>query len=569
MCKCWSKQVYAEQPIEPTTVEHVSFSTSVKKSVERLESNLFDLLNDLYHLAEGSPLSGKLRKEMEQYFMTGKCDGSAANDACPNPTFLEPVTGQWHVHFTACPFEGYLPLPWKILDATTCGNKGMILSYCQMELKKLLIAFRKRIADVKFSFYPCDALDLCYQDSPLKFDVIAASDLGDHVGIVNVLNAATRKLRSARSILITETVQWTNVAPTVSKYVQEALCCPLSLIPTIYGLRLMDDLELGPEFPPSIKAHTVLPTRLRWKIALALEGVPLVLSPHMEQSLKKLKDECFRLTPAASTRFQSNDFSGRCGMVCYSPLTFRYVVSDMIRRGGFQNPASLMSSSLFRLPPVFEKSVETSQAWMDHRPIWRVKVCSAGNSIQQQRERFEKSCLMRSPVLRLILIPLLDFLSTVDKDSAARYARPGMKESDFYKLDSTKNHFFDNLEVSLIQNAGEMNDHVEVSFLLHDLDLLKSYCGVLVGVEPNGSPSFILLPLSTSLNSLESFSRPFPSSFERSLPTASPNSQFPMLVPVSCKESERNFNIRFNYHRSSADEKPPTGNIIHNSVFYN
>ena len=61
---------------------------------------------------------------------------------CTNPTLLEPTTGQWYVHYAVSPFDGYLPFPLRELkqlnETDHDGRKGLILTYCQMELKKLI-----------------------------------------------------------------------------------------------------------------------------------------------------------------------------------------------------------------------------------------------------------------------------------------------------------------------------------------------------------------------------------------------------------------------------------------------
>ena len=569
MVKCWSIDTFFEEENNESRERprQLSFSESVKKAVQRLESNLFDIMNSSDHRSFGSPLSEILHQEIKQYFTTGNCGGSATNAACPNPMFLELVTaGQWHVHYAACPFDGYLPLPpWRELTESDQENHGLIFTYCRMELKKLLVSFRQRISDVKFSFYSCDALEFCYQDSPIKFDVIASSDLADVVGLVNVLNAAARKLRSARSILITETVQWNNVAPTVSQYLQEVLCCPMSLIPTIYGLRLMDDIELGSDTPPKKKTQTVLPCRIRWKKVPPFDGVPLVLSPTLERSLNLLREECFWLS--SSSVIRSDKTVKRCGMNCYSPLTFRYVVSDLIRRGGFQDSAALLSSALCRLPPVFTKSLETNQAWIDRRPVWRVKLGVPYKLIVDDYA-VESTYLVGVPVLRLILVPVEDFNSVMGKcqrfpDDAKKY------QKEFYKLDSVENHFFDNLEVNFKRNSDGAVDHVEVSFLLHDRSLLETHCFLVTSAQHFMSyfPGIPMPPIPPSLHSrLQSFKLKWPFPLKNppnSLPIEQPrNKSQPILVAESCKESEGDFSIRFKIHQqSTANQKPPKGKI--------
>ena len=526
----------------------VSFAVAIEHALARVEFSLFDFVNIMDHRSVGNPLSEKLKQELERYYKTGNCSESTTPIVCPNPTLLDPVTGQWYVHYTACPLDGYLPLPWRELADTPDHQQGLILRYCQTELRKELTAFRNRSRNFKFSFYSSDALAFCYKDSPLKFDVISASDLGDVVGLVNVLNAATRRLRSAQSLLITETVQWYHVAPTVSQYLQEVLCCPLSLIPTIYGVRLIDSIDRGRETPPKLIAQT---TRIAWKRALPFEGVHLVLSPNLERSLKQLKDQCFRLSSAP---FPSVcDVSGRCGTVCYSQLTFRYVVADMIQRGVFQDPAALMSSAFSRLPPVVNKSLEVTKAWADQRPVWRVSFPYHLNLTDPVTRL--RIFLFGPPALRLIFVPHFELQSVFAQ--VKLFADDTEKlQSVFFALDSTTHHFFDNLDVNVNGNDDGYID-MTVSFLLHDRSLLETHLPLVTTLIFNGPTS--VARLSDELSSVVTFKGAFPLKKPPSLlPKGSPGSK-QWIVAESCKESEEDYNIRFKVHRS-ADQKQPSGN---------
>ena len=234
----------------------------------------------------------KKYEEIQQYFMTGNCGKGNSEAASANPTFLNPKTGSWSLTNEACPYHGYLPLPVEEVNAKNAMH-GVIADYCRTELKKLLIAFRHRMEKIMFYFHPCDALAFCYGDLPYKFDIIDTWLGQDSLGLANLLNAASRKLISDQSLLFTESIQWSGVAPSLAKYVQEILFCPLSLIPTLYGLRLMDNVELGPEEPRStFCTMVVMSMRLRWKKTMPFDQVPLVLTTPLINALQRLMDAC-------------------------------------------------------------------------------------------------------------------------------------------------------------------------------------------------------------------------------------------------------------------------------------
>ena len=158
------------------------------------------------------------------------------------------------------------------------------------------------------------------------FDLIDTSNLADQDGPVNVLNASARMLRNDQSVLLTMSKFWSFSAPDVVQYVQKMLCCPPSLIPTIYGLRLLNNFELGHEVFGSLRSTSIL---FRWKKSPPpFQGVPLALSPALEKSLNQLRTECFALPEPFPSALPK---AGMRGNGFYTPLTFCYVLGDLIQ----------------------------------------------------------------------------------------------------------------------------------------------------------------------------------------------------------------------------------------------
>ena len=516
------------------------FSEAVQKDVHFYKLTLFNEAVYQQPHAPGSQLVANLTKEIKQYFTTGNSsgheeDGSAAK--CVNPTLFHSETGKWIVHQACCPFYGYAPLPLKELDRSGEHN-GIAFEYCQAELKKLLIAFRKRNEHATFHFHQCDPLVFCYEDSPLSFDVIEGSSfLADNVGLVNFLNAAARNLRSYQSVLFTESAAWFFVAPDVSHYLQTVLCCPLSLIPTIYGLHLIDNVELGPDTFISTRNPPKAFCRLRWKKAQSFEGVALAMSPLLNQCLERLKKLCLLVEAPSSGPGRS------CGMSCYSPLTFRYVTCDLIRRGGL--PVTAIEN--FHPPSVFRTAVEAIQAWKERRPVWRVNACIKFD----QNKNTELTRFWDSPTHRLILVPNSTF----------------QDPNCFKKLfTSSENHFINNLVVNVNWKANGEIDEVDISFLLADRNLLKTHGGVFMDSE-HQKPVLMLGSFGTDSRKVfkvEKFNQPYPywSQGEESSVAVSPSTdRSKTLTAISCQESKDAFtlclNLRFNLR--SGDKLPKSG----------
>ena len=489
---------------------------------------LFNEFIDLCHPVPGSQLVANLTKEIEQYLKTGNSgpqDDSAAK--CVNPTFVQSKTGKWLVHDASCPFVRYAPLPLKELDRSGEHN-GIAFEYCRAKLKKLLIAFKKRKETSTFHFHPCDPLAFCYQDSPLQFDIIDGSSfLADSVGLANLLIATAQKLRTHQSVLFTENKLWPLFAPDVVGYLKKMLFCPLSLIPTIYGMRLIDNVELGPDTLNTSTLHAHRPfSRLRWKKAQPYEGVSLAMSPLLEQCLDQLKKMCFVVEAP------SDDAVDKLSSY-FSPFTFYYVMSDLIRRGGL--PASTID---FNPPPQLRTSLEAIQAWMEERPVWRVNVRLVHDTEKKQpvyTELFEQIGIV---ALRFVLLPKNAFVDTCVADP------------DRLQSLHPDSHYIDNFELKMNLKTDGRIEKVDLSFLLTDRNMLKSHIGIFFDRDFRTSIFGLGRLGRESKFEVKKFTQPRPWTLgeesSRSAASAEPLSSVRLkkLMPISCQESKDAFTIR-------------------------
>ena len=528
--KNWTYSKRMHSPNEDRhLVKELTFTEAVEEAIQYVEPSLINIFPDSQVRFTRLRMV-ELVKETRQYFKTGNCGQVDNKAASVNPTFLQPTTGKWFLHHQACPFHSYLSLRME-LDAKNVKH-GMLADYCRTELTKLLTAFRQRMGKIMFYFHPCDALAFCYGDLPYKFDLIDTSTLADSLGLANLLNAAGRKLLSDRSLLFIESIHWSGVATSVAQYAQEMLCCPLSLVPTLYGLRLMDKVEWGQEAPYSTLNMSAMSTRLRWKKAMPFDQVSLDLSSPLKMCLQQLMHQYSTNESLASSLLHVAE-------KFFSPLTFCYVLSDLIRRGGIQDPSSLMTTFISTVHPVFQKSFETFRAWMENRAVWRVNLRSQTITVN--------SLSMGKVQLRLALVPTNNAPTSESTASA-----------DFTDLHSTVNHFIDNVQFSVEIESSGLIESVGVAFLLEDRSLLESHCGVVI--TSDGMPVFYFGPLSDSQHTVEPFTRRYPWHFEN--PTAHPSdsrgSNKSRLIAESCQETEDTYTIRFKILPSKS-KKPPSG----------
>lgn len=220
------------------------------------------------------PLQPEVLKEFSNFFNTGNCKPITGKKVCINPTLLEFGTKQWMIHYLACPFEGYAPLPYQKMDPEVINqqqNGGVVIHHCQSVLKDLIVQFRVRMKKTKFSFHIGDCLQLCLFNSKLKnlFQVIDCSNLADHVGVANLIIAARACLaEDPNAVLLTEIMSWKMLKPTIPEYVEDVLSCPLSMIPTLYGLRLANHVRLGNFVPINMFRLNTDFITLKWQKAL-------------------------------------------------------------------------------------------------------------------------------------------------------------------------------------------------------------------------------------------------------------------------------------------------------------
>ena len=309
-----------------------------------------------------------ISNELKNFFNTGNCELLPKLKTCINPTLLEVPSGKWVAHILACPFEGFIPIPYKKLTASAVADRNggkILLSHCKAILKGRLIKFKALKKNVTFFFHIGDCLLLCLLNPNLKnlFQVIQTSNLADHLGHANLLHVASNYLDDkADSLLLTESMNWQSLVPSVLEYVENSLCCPLSMIPTLYGLRLTNHLHLGNRIPVNVFRNAPNPVTLTWKKAPAYSAnIGLTVSPALQRALAKLQKLCFKPVDENSTLAS--------GLQSYTPMTFYYVVQSLVTRGvwigdvlnGFLQP--------HLVPKEFQLFWQTLEDWFSGKEV--------------------------------------------------------------------------------------------------------------------------------------------------------------------------------------------------------
>ena len=467
----------------------------------------------------------KLLKEVTAYFTTGSCRHQKETAfVCVNPTMLDPTTHLWCVHHTLSPFDSFLPLSREELNLS---ENGSVVRSCQKILKSLTAAYRRRMETVNIFFHLEDALEFCLNDNNEKCDVIDSSNLADHVGLANLISVCSKRLiDNSESLLFTESLTWKTLAPSVLQYVEEALFSPLSMIPTIYGLRLADHVELGESTPVNLGRMLVPSANLVWQKAPTYQHIVLCPSPVLDRCLNRLASKCFTLPQ------QKGKSEERCGMMCYSPLTFNYVMDSITQRVG-GNKWLKNAQQQANIPLVFNLSQKTTNAWKNGRTVLKL---SAEIEFKTPAEKIFLTTFNRirstlgAPALRLVLAP---------------HSTPQNLLTGFSSLLSglcgPDTHFVDNLHLQMKKTKKDEIERVTYSFLLSpDHGLGETHFGIIVDMATETPIIFI-----ESLRTLrtEKFSLPYPFLFKGPSPNDASEEIGEMKVD-SCVEFEEQYVIK-------------------------
>ena len=473
-------------------------------------------------------LSDSTRKEIrkEAVEFLEKCTSRLGNEipVCVNPTMLHPTSHLWQVE-AVLPFDGYLPLTKE--ELITSSTDKILLRSCQNILKKLVSNYRQRTATTAIIFHLEDALEFCYAETTKDFDVIDCSNLADRIGLLNVINASSSRLsNNPEAALITESITWRKLAYSVKQYVEESLCSPLNMIPTIYGLRLASHVELGNSTPVGLKIPTTnefhRPVVLSWRKVPHFTNIQLCRSPVLKGCLKQLARKCF-FFPHSTEDDEDHD-----RLLLYTAQTFHYVLNSMIQRIGGDGRWLKID-----VPSVFNLNRKTLDAWRDSKTVLKMTACHFDTPLESAHLAMFKhmhSVLRRKikNVLRLVLVPRSPFVlnSLLQPDHALNLLR-----EEFTKPNV---HFIDNFQLEVEKTAAGLIENVSVSFLLvPDHGLEKTHLGIVVDYA-SGFPLIVFQ--SFGFLHSETFQHPYPF-------RATPSGEMQMKF-ASCIESGDQYQLK-------------------------
>jgi len=411
---------------------------------------------------------------VHQQFNVPSFNGFSAEDAPEtdhhiyvNPTLIDPETERWIVENNTCPFSSYLPFVMEELDSS--ANEGIIIRYCHRVLKKILVAYHSRKANVEFAFHLGDPLEIAYQPSQVRFDVVDCSILADKTGLANALNAGGRRLSDQpESLLLAESSAWNSLGvASVVDYVEMSLCAPLSMLPTIYGLRLTNPIQQ--ELIP-----VSCPVRMMWRRTPNYDNFgDADLNPSLQPFLSQLAKKCFQLD---GSNWPVNE---RCGLKNYTSSTWIYTVrsiEERLGRGHQELPQCLLPSEISDLPQ-FRLACRISRIWSLHSKLHLLAATKDSLTNKQTDSVIRaKSEIPSIQILSSELALPMGWSSVTESPLVCLTLVPTSDVSE----SSLNVHYIDTVDVRLVKKIGE-ESKLRVSFLLpsdHTLD--ETHCAILV-----------------------------------------------------------------------------------------
>ena len=274
-----------------------------------------------------------IQQDLDEFLFSGNIWLGYSTDyaphVSPNVTLLSLEHNYWSVNYLASPLDAYFPISVEdrtINDLCYLSPLRPSYSYCRDKLKKMVQYVQACKERIQFSFVTCQLHQ--FKAGEDRFHVVHCSDTGERIGLANILPVATNFLLDKDSVLVLEVPKLPLKLPTVAKFVEFSLRCPISMMPTVYGFRLANHVELGSPVPVNFHDFKSAGSiKLLWHKAAPFSGnMKLGVSSELIKATILLAKCCFTpcYTPNASEV-----------QLPYTPLTFFNVVHSLLERCGW------------------------------------------------------------------------------------------------------------------------------------------------------------------------------------------------------------------------------------------
>jgi len=312
--------------------------------------------------------SAAINRDLYFYLWFGNCSGFLRHKpASLNVTLLTEVMGKKHLLFDylSTPFDAYFPMAME--DRMDFHRECSAFFYCLDQLKKMVVDFRSRKENISFTFSTGPFYSLVCEDN---FNIIHTFDTAERVGLANVLPAVNRLLvqNDVNAVVVTEIPSKRRPQlHTIANFVEASLHCPISMIPTMYGLRFVNHLDLGIPVPVKFHDHcSVGSIKLQWSRAPSFSpNIKMGFSVEIIRAIYHLAKSCF--IPS----FYPDTFETP---LPYTPLTFFNILRSLVERHVWIRDfmTSHESGSPFNpvlVPPFYRLAWKTFKDLLMNKPV--------------------------------------------------------------------------------------------------------------------------------------------------------------------------------------------------------
>ena len=261
--------------------------------------------------------------------------------------------------------------------------------YCIAKLQEFVTELKEQEDCNRFHFYFGDSLELCLTNDQLKNNmhvIHCSTDIVNVAGLANLLPIASGCLTSdiPEAVLVMEvnSSRRSKEKPSLVDHIESELCCPLTIIPTVYGMKLWDHVNLGSSV--CCKLHDyykiAVPITLKWyKAPIAYsKDVRLEVSPALKKVVSGLVDYCFhqshslfyslKANEAFHALYLHNKIQGNRALKRYTPLTLYNILQPFFHRHNWVEGAT---ESLIQqcLPARFQLAWRTLKDWIEGKEV--------------------------------------------------------------------------------------------------------------------------------------------------------------------------------------------------------
>ena len=323
------------------------------------------------------PITSSTIEEMKYFMEKGNCQPPVEKIVCLNPTFVTLKTEpRKNTAPFRSPYQGYFPVLFEEeltfksnLNIGTNLSQMSLYSYCKTKLQSLVSKLRFHQNRITFHFHFDDIFELCLGNVKMqnKFHVIHCSWEFARCGLANILPLANLCLQSEspESMLLIEErlldVWKIPIDVSIKDWIQNSACCPFSLIPTLYGVRLVDHVKLGSPVCGQLHDHLTLRPmqQMKWiKVHPNYSSnIKMDVSSPLKEAIGKLASMRYARTPDEL-------------------LTFYVILQSLLDRCKWvQNGSTLLPA--FQTENVHLSRLltwRTEQAWLNGEPVLEYSV---------------------------------------------------------------------------------------------------------------------------------------------------------------------------------------------------